>query len=323
MTAGASGMGGVSLGGRGGGSAGFEFAGGAFGAGGYPATGGSFGAGGSGGTGAGGAPTTCGAGSTLTPGETTASIQVGGVTRSYILHVPANYSGASPVPLVLDFHPILSNATFERGNSGYAALSDQTGFIVAFPEGIDAAWNIGPCCTTSRTVDDLGFAKGLVAKLEGQACIDPKRVYAVGYSMGGGMSHYLACNAADVFAAVAPAAFDLLAEDEEPCHPSRPITEITFRGTADPIVPYAGGASRPPNGLNVTIHFLGAVGTFQKWASLDGCTGSPSATDSNGCQTYSECAEGAEVTLCTAQGGGHVTGNANLAWAMLSKHPMP
>jgi polyhydroxybutyrate depolymerase len=259
----------------------------------------------------------------LQPGDTTASVQVGGVMRSYILHVPTGYTGKTAVPLVLDFHPILADDTYERNNSGYAALADQEGFVVAFPNGIDNAWNIGPCCTQSRTVDDLGFAKTLVTTLEGQACVDAKRVYAVGYSMGGGMSHYLACNAADVFASVAPAAFDLLEDSEEPCHPSRPITEISFRGTADPIVPYGGGASNPPNGLNVTIHFLGAVGTFQKWAQLDGCTGSPSAADSHGCSTYSQCQVGVEVTLCTTQGGGHVTGDPQIGWAMLKAHPMP
>lgn len=327
------GAGGVVMGGAFG-SGGYEFApGGALGAGGFAGSGGTIGAGAAigmggaagGAVGTGGAPTpsACGSSSMLAAGETTQTIQVGSVTRSYILHVPPGYDGQAPVPLVLDFHPILSNATYERGASGYAALSDQQGFIVAFPEGIDAAWNIGPCCTTSRTVDDVGFARALVDKLESQGCIDPKRVYAVGYSMGGGMSHMLACNAADVFAAVAPAAFDLLDESEEPCHPARPITEITFRGTADPIVPYAGGASRPPNGLNVTIHFLGAVGTFQKWANLDGCTGSPSAADASGCQTYSQCQAGVEVTLCTAQGGGHVTGDPNIAWNMLKRHPMP
>jgi polyhydroxybutyrate depolymerase len=259
----------------------------------------------------------------LQPGDTTASVQVGGVMRSYILHVPTGYTGKTAVPLVLDFHPILADDTYERNNSGYAALADQEGFVVAFPDGIDNAWNIGPCCTQSRTVDDLGFAKTLVTTLEGQACVDVKRVYAAGYSMGGGMSHSLACNAADVFASVAPAAFDLLEDSEEPCHPSRPITEISFRGTADPIVPYAGGASNPPNGLNVTIHFLGAVGTFQKWAQLDGCTGSPSAADSHGCSTYSQCQAGVEVTLCTTQGGGHVTGDPQIGWAMLKAHPMP
>jgi polyhydroxybutyrate depolymerase len=260
---------------------------------------------------------------TLQAGDSNATIMVGGTARTYILHVPTGYSGQSRVPLVLDFHYILGTGAGEEGVSGYGALADQKGFVVAFPNGIDDAWNIGPCCTTSRTVDDVGFARALVTQIEGQACIDPKRVYAVGFSMGGGMSHYLACNAADVFAAVAPSAFDLLTPSEEPCSPSRPITEISFRGTADPIVPYAGGASMPPNGLNVTIHFLGAVATFQRWSQLDQCTGSPSAADSNGCQTYSQCAQGVEVTLCTAQGGGHAAGSAAVGWAMLERHSLP
>jgi polyhydroxybutyrate depolymerase len=320
------GAGGI-VGGGASGSGGYEFpSGGAFGVGGFAGLGGTTSTGGASGgaTSTGGAPATaCGASSMLTPGDTTATIQVGGATRSYILHVPSKYDGQAPVPLVLDFHPLLANATTERGASGYAALSDQEGFVVAFPDGIDAAWNVGPCCTTSRTVDDVGFAKALVAKLESQGCIDPKRVYAAGFSMGGGMSHKVACDAADVFAAVAPSAFDLLEESEEPCHPARPISEISFRGTADPIVPYAGGASNPPNGLNVTIHFLGAVGTFQKWAGLDGCTGSPSATDSNGCQTYSQCQAGVEVTLCTTQGGSHTTGSATIGWNTLKRFALP
>ncbi len=259
----------------------------------------------------------------LKPGDSNGSMQFGGTTRTYILHVPTGYTGTTPIPLVVDYHPILSTDTFERGNSGYAALGDTDGFATVFPQGIDDAWNIGPCCTDSRTVDDLGFSRALVAAMRAQVCVDPKRIYAVGYSMGGGMSHYLGCNAADLFASIAPAAFDLLEASEEPCNPVRPITEISFRGTADPIVPYDGGASMPPNGLNVTIHFLGAMGTFQKWAQLDGCTGSPTAPDSNNCTTYTQCKAGVEVTLCTSVGGGHVTGNPQIGWAMLKAHPMP
>ena len=75
------------------------------------------------------------------------------------------------------------------------------------------------------------------------ACIDPKRVYAIGFSMGGGMAHYLACHAADVFAAVAPSSFDLLEENVGDCQPPRPITVISFRGSADTLVPYEGGPS--------------------------------------------------------------------------------
>jgi poly(3-hydroxybutyrate) depolymerase len=82
------------------------------------------------------------------------------------------------------------------------------------------------------------------------------------------MSLYLACNAADVFASVAPSSFDLMIDSEEPCHPSRLITEIAYRGTSDPLVSYDGGASTPPNNSSITVHFLGAVGTFQTFCSV-------------------------------------------------------
>lgn len=263
---------------------------------------------------------TCLPTATARPGETTKKIQVGGVSRSYILHIPQGYTGKSPVPLVIDWHPIFGSGSGERGSSGYAQLSDKEGFIVAFPDGIDRAWNVGPCCTLSRTVDDLGFARALVAEIERDACVDPKRVYATGFSMGGGMTHYLACNAADVFAAAAPSSFDLLTEDEEPCHPARPITVISFRGTADPVVPYKGGPSNPPNGLP-TIHFLGAEGTFNRWKELNGCTGTP--TMASGCATYANCKGGVETTLCTIQGGGHATGDAKLGWATMKRFTLP
>jgi polyhydroxybutyrate depolymerase len=272
---------------------------------------------------AGEVPFTCPATSTLVPGETNQTISIGGTTRDYILHVPASYTGDAPTPLVIDWHPLLTNSGFARDGSGYRELSDSEGFIVAWPNGINAAWNVGPCCTVSRDVDDLGFALQLVDKIKSQGCIDPKRVYATGFSMGGGMSHYLACNAADVFAAVVPAAFDLLIPEEEPCAPARPISVLSFRSQNDGIVPYAGGASRPPNGVNVTIHFEGAVGTFERWRTLNDCTDAPSPFGPTGCQHSTACAEGVEVALCTSSNGGHSFGDAEMGWDFMTRHPMP
>ena len=263
----------------------------------------------------------------MQPGTTTQNIQFGGTARSYILHVPASYTGKAAVPLVLDFHGILLNDTIQEGISGWQAKADKEGFIVAWPNGIDTAWNVGPCCTTSRTVDDVGFAKAVVNQIAGQTCVDKKRVYATGYSMGGGMTLDLACNAADVFAAAAPAAFDLMdpAQNNWPCNPSRPITVVDFRSTGDPIVPYNGGATNPPNGLPIVVTFLGAVKTFQKFAQLDQCTGSP--TDDSalgaGCQTYKQCGAGVQLTLCTKQGGGHDVADVNVAWSVLKNYTLP
>ena len=259
----------------------------------------------------------------LPTGDQTRTIQVGGVNRTYILHVPSAYAGTSAVPLVVDFHPIGGTASGQAGSSPYKSRTDADGAITAYPNGLASpnmgqAWNVKGCCTNAN---DTGFARAIVADVRKVACVDPKRVYAVGFSMGGGMTHYAACNLADVFAAGAPAAFDLLKQNVDLCKPSRPLTMVMFRGTNDNVVQYAGGYSAVVQGM--AIDFLGAKATFQKWASLNQCTGTPSAEDANGCSTYSSCAGGVQVTLCTKQGGGHEHGNAAVGWPILKKYTLP
>jgi polyhydroxybutyrate depolymerase len=265
----------------------------------------------------------------LASGDSTKKITVGALSREYILHVPTQYKGTSATPLVIDFHPIGGSDTSWRSGSPYPALVDKEGVITVYPNGepspnLGNAWNVEGCCVSKingADVDDVAFAKALVTEVEKVACIDPKRVYAVGFSMGGGMSNYLACHAADVFAAVGPASFDLTQQNEPDCKPARPLTVIEWRGKNDNVVPYAGGHSALVTGM--AIDFLGAVGTFQKWAALNGCTGSPSAADSNNCQTYSQCTAGVQVTLCTDNNGGHEAAKADVVWPMLKKYTLP
>jgi polyhydroxybutyrate depolymerase len=259
----------------------------------------------------------------LTAGDQDRTLVVDGTTRAYTMHLPANYSGGTPVPLVLDFHPMALGASWEQANSGYAQLSDQEGFIVVWPLGLENTWNVGPCCALSTPADDFGFARALVRQLSSEACIDPQRVYAVGFSLGASMAYYLACQQAEVFAAVAASSMDLFVDSEITCNPSRAVSEISFRGTADTVTPYAGGSSSPPGHADMVHTLLGATGTFEKWAALNQCTGTPTAEDANGCSTYATCQDSTEVTLCTTQGGGQVTGDASIAWKLLKRHAMP
>jgi polyhydroxybutyrate depolymerase len=256
----------------------------------------------------------------LEPGDTEISLQVGDVVRSYILHVPAAYDGRNPVPLIVDFHGMGSSAADELAQSPYPSVTDGEGVVMAFPDGLSGplgkAWNMGPCCV--RDVDDLAFARALVAHVQQSACIDPARVYAVGVLTGGGMVHHLACEAADLFAAVSPSAFDLLEETVTGCEPSRPITVMSFRGTEDTRVPYEGGPSSLVPGMPIT--FLGAESTLVHWAEINGCTGPPSEEDEHGCVFHSDCSGGVEVSLCTDHGGREAPGAADVAWPVLKRH---
>jgi len=256
----------------------------------------------------------------IAAGDTMRTLQVGTVTRTYVLHVPPAYDGTKPVPLVLDFHGIGGTGATERASSPYPPQLDSMGVVMAFPDGLKGpagtAWDVGPCCVAG--VDDVAFARAVVADVAQTACIDTDRVYAVGVLTGGGMAYFLACQAADAFAAAAPAAFDMLAETVGSCVPSRAISVIAFRGTADPRVPYDGGASSLVPGMPVT--FLGAVGSFQSWAQIDHCVGAASSADANGCAHYSGCQDGVEVILCTKQGGSDDPGNPQIAWPVLMGH---
>ena len=259
----------------------------------------------------------------LKAGDINKTIQIGSDSRSYILHVPSAYDSSKPAPLVVDFHGLTGSGAQEESTTLYKAQTDPEGVVTAYPTGksgpMGNGWNVGPCCVAN--VDDVAFAKALVSDVEQVACIDPKRVYAVGFSMGGGMTHYLGCHAADVFAAVAPAAFDLLKENVDSCKPSRPVTVISFRSTGDTFVDYNGAYSTYVSSMPIT--FLGAKATFQKWAELNQCSGSPSTEDANNCSTYSSCGGGVQVTLCSKQGGTHEQGTASIGWPLLKKYTLP
>ncbi|MEO6600195.1 MAG: PHB depolymerase family esterase [Polyangiaceae bacterium] len=258
----------------------------------------------------------------IDPGDSNQTVLVGGSTRSYVLHVPALYNATKPAPLVVDFHGIGGTGKSERSTSPYPPALDAEGVIMAFPDGLKGpagtAWNVGPCCVAD--VDDVAFARALVSQVRSLACIETKRVYAVGVLTGGGMANYVACRAGDVFAAVAPAAFDLLAENADDCLPPRPVTVISFRGTADSRVPYDGGPSSLVAGMPLT--FLGAQSSYEKWAAINGCVGAASAPDGNGCSAFSGCAGGAEVILCTRQAGGDEPGKPSISWPVLARHTL-
>ena len=81
----------------------------------------------------------CPESSMLTAGESTETVMVGSASRRFIPHVPASYNPDEPIPLVIDAHPLFGSMNGQRNGSGYRALADSEGFIVAWPEGIDAS----------------------------------------------------------------------------------------------------------------------------------------------------------------------------------------
>jgi polyhydroxybutyrate depolymerase len=315
--------------GSGGGSAG----GAAAGAGGHQETGGSSGsapAAGSGGAIGGIGVSAAGAGG-ATPcpalaymrGNNRETLSLQGKMRQYDVYVPMSVAPDARVPLVLDFHGNTSNAMQEQSGSGWQQKADAEGFIAVFPDGYANAWNVGNCCgqALSEMIDDVGFARQIVAAVSDAACIDAKRVYATGISNGAGLAHRLACEAADVFAAIAAASADLVTD---PCTPARPIAELSVRGLSDTLVAYEGGKTG-----STGWYSPGAKGTLELWRKIDQCTGESQKTLEY-CDTYTSCAAGVEVPLCSLPNTGHILYQnpvnfdvPKVAWDMFKRQPMP
>src|SRR5262245_34630628 len=198
--------------------------------------------------------------SSLVPGETTMSIRVGVRNRTFLVHVPPSYTGLSPVPLVLDIHGLSSNSSQQAGLSGFREKSDEAGFIVAWPQGVGNSWNAFGCCGTADllNLNDPAFLRAVVARIGQLGNIDQSRIYITGLSNGGFMTHRMACEAADIFAAAAPVSAPLNTTTST-CRPSRPITVVSFHGLNDLIVPYGGGV------------FQSAQNSLATWASINVC----------------------------------------------------
>ena len=241
------------------------------------------------------------------PGGTSATARTivsSGRTREYLLHVPRGYDGARPTPLVISLHGAMLWPGSQMHISRWNRVADEHGFLVAYPAGTGAgprAWFMEGRATPSR-MPDVVFVSQLIDALEASYNIDPARIYADGFSNGGGMAFALSCTLADRIAAVGmvSAARSL---DWTWCPAHRPVPSIAFHGTADPLVPFDGG--RTPAGPDVFPSVRSFTAT---WARRNGCAPRPVATTfARGVERleYGSCRGDADVVLFTLEGGGH------------------
>lgn len=247
-------------------------------------------------------PTTCTPARTAAPGQTTATFTFGGVDRSYVLYLPPGYDGRRRLPLVFDFHGYGSSAAIQLLYSGLAPVADRENFIVVAPEGQGSPRRFTLLGATATEVDDADFTVALLDQLTAQLCVDATRVYATGMSNGGALSSVLACRAPDRFAAVAAVAAFIYLPACDSAEPPVPI--VAFMGTADPVVPFAGGRVNCCG--NPTI--AGAEATMASFARRAGCQPEPTS-ERIGSEVdrrrWVGCRGRAAVELYVIEGGGH------------------
>jgi polyhydroxybutyrate depolymerase len=233
-----------------------------------------------------------------------------GNTRQYAVHVPMGYDEAAPVPALFCIHGLGQTPVMFCLDDGVAwpTKADQEGFVVIMPNGYMNSWNAGTCCggAVSAGLDDVSLMRAIFAEVGKHVNIDLRRVYATGLSNGGYLSYRLACEASDLFVAVAPSAGGIgtaaigggtgTTTDLTTCAPTNKVSVLDVHGTSDPLIPYS--VQMP------------SLATMQ---ASNGCSSTtmPATVEPSGgdttCVTFAGCpaCPNVEITGCSIMGGGH------------------
>lgn len=250
------------------------------------------------------------------PGTRTVTLRHGGLDRKFVLHVPRSYDGSRAVPLLLSFHGGGGWAEFQADDERYGQIgaSEREGFIVAFPNGYSrgpggklATWNAGGCCgpAKEKDVDDVGFARAVVAAVEAGYRIDRDQVFATGFSNGAMLTHRLACEAADVFRAIAPVAGT---DNTQRCQPARPVSVLVIHARNDDHNRFEGGVGEKSVDRGNMAASTSVPETVSRWIGRNACSRTPERVlERPGavCERYGSCSGGSRVATCFTDTGTH------------------
>ncbi|MFH1807099.1 MAG: PHB depolymerase family esterase [Pseudomonadota bacterium] len=238
------------------------------------------------------------------------SLEHGGLSRTYLLHLPDPRPEVPP-PLVLALHGRLGTAAGQRRTTGYNALADRDGVVVAYPDGVDRSWadarDVSPA--HQQGVDDESFLLALIDAIDEEIAIDRDRIGMMGISNGGFMTQTMACKHGALLAGAAAVVATIPENLRDACAPAVPLSVLFMNGTEDPLVPFEGGTVDSDVGGEV-LSFDDAVAT---WVVHDRCDASPTTTHVDEVDDdtairhdhYPGCASGTAVEAYAVEGGGH------------------
>lgn len=260
-------------------------------------------------------------------------VSEGHTSRAYLLHVPLVYNPTIPIPVVMTFHGYGGDATGIESGTGFSPIADRENFLAVYPQGLldenngnIPEWaSLGPL---DYGIDDVVFVSDILNDLQRRFCVDPHRLYATGFSNGGGMAAFLACRLAGRMAAFAPVSGNMYAIPGG-CNPGRSVPLLDFHGTQDHVLPYNG----IPASIDPQWPLPAISGWLQSWATRDGCTRGPSIflrqSNVTGMQ-WTNCGRGGVIVHYRIEGGGHSwppTINAlsasEVIWRFFQAHPLP
>jgi polyhydroxybutyrate depolymerase len=230
--------------------------------------------------------------------------------RPFDVFVPSSYDADTPMPLVVLLHGLGASGAIQEAYFQFQPLAEQRGFLYVHPDGTlnvinRLSWNAtNACCGFGASVDDSAYLTALVQNVQANYNVDPKRIFFAGHSNGGFMSYRMACDHADMVAAIASLA-GATWDDTTKCDPSEPVSVLQIHGTADGTISFEGGQF-------VGNRYPSAQQTVETWAGYNDCA--EPASDLPSPRDLVASIPGDESTL--SQFGGCAVGGAVQLWTM-------
>ena len=190
------------------------------------------------------------------------------------------------------------------------ALSDSIGADLVYLDGHRRAWNDGRRIHTSatqrRNTDDIGFVEAVIAYFDRPAI-------AIGYSNGGQLLHRFARESATPLAGrvLIAAGLPLPGDRDYPDAVIQPARTLVIQGTADPVMPYAGGSVR------LLGRSKGSVLSARDTAASYATGGAPTESSTAGIDRT----DWPGVRLVTVHDAGHVIPNRRTAPPFVGASP--
>jgi len=252
---------------------------------------------------------------------------VDGSRRSFDLFIPDSRS-AGAAPLVLLLHGHAGDADVITGENHRPApyrvwldIAEREQLVLVIPDGEKGAdgyrgWNDCRADTANNPrTDDVAFIDRLIEVVAANYPIDRSRVYASGTSNGGMMVYRLALERSATFAAVAPVVAAMPARSQ--CGaPVEPVPILIMNGSADPFVPWRGGAvGRGDKARAERGTVTSTADTVRFWVNHNAITAAPVSRDLPDIDPYDHSTvhvtgyrggrDRSEVVLYEVRGGGH------------------
>jgi len=236
--------------------------------------------------------------------QTTDSIVVQGVNRSFVFYMPSTWNQSQQIPLLIVLHGLTQTGNGLMNITGFNTIAETNNFIVCYPDGINNSWNANMNVSVSQA-EDLEFIEALVAYFENNYNTDTYKRYLCGFSTGGFMCHKTVCESSLCFAGIASVSGNMSDTVYANCTNPNPLTSVLhIHGTTDPVVSYFGSST---TGVSVDS-------TINKWRVFLSCDSVPSLVNMPNTNlldlsfpekyTYNNCS-GKSLELIKIIGGGH------------------